>query len=372
MATDDMGLDLPVVGSTAGPTYATKNNTAFEAIDDHDHTSGNGVQIPTAGINIDAPLSMNNQELTDTDVVHFAGRDEVSYTNRSIYFLSSDGEFYVRDGGGNVIQMTDSGSLNASLLGGISGDYGGSTEDLTYSNSSKIFNFLQNTNHRAKIDTGDIRLFEPTSGISNAVSLKSPTSLAAAYDWILPGALPGSGTELVNVNSSGQLDTTADPSVTSVTASGAIQGATIEGTTSVTTAGLDILHGEQQYVLPLTNALMTNASLTLGATTRIQATSGAAQVQLPLVVPQFKRIKALYLLGDANGGGSSLFTMDLYQVSGTGTRTQIATDSVTSSGNVEIDLDGLTHTVAGWYYIDIQMQNASNQIFYCSVNFDYV
>ena len=369
-----MGLDLPTVGVTAGPTYASKNNAAFEAIDDHDHSSGNGVQIPTAGINIDADISVNGFEIHDVDVVEFDGRLIASQVNRSIYFLSTNGEFYVRDGAGNIVQITSGGSLNASLLGGISGDYGSGNEDLTYSNSSKIYNFLQNTNHRAKIDTGDIRLFEPTSGISNAVSIKSPTSLAAAYSWILPGALPGSGTELVNVNSSGQLDTTASPSVTALTASGAIQGATVEGTTSVETAGYDILHAERLVAVPLVGADITNGSLNYGATVKINATSAACQVRLGVPVYQGQRIKYVYCSIDPDTGGSSALQMDLYRVvSDPGTRTQIGTVSATTSSTAELEISGLTETVNGaWYYVDIQMPNSGNKLFNVYVGVDRV
>jgi hypothetical protein len=49
-----MTISLPTVGVTAGPTYASLVNAAFETVDAHDHTTGKGVQVPTAGININA------------------------------------------------------------------------------------------------------------------------------------------------------------------------------------------------------------------------------------------------------------------------------------------------------------------------------
>jgi hypothetical protein len=60
MATPYMGLVLPTVSVTPGPTYATENNTAFTTIDSHDHTSGKGVPIATAAININADLDFNS------------------------------------------------------------------------------------------------------------------------------------------------------------------------------------------------------------------------------------------------------------------------------------------------------------------------
>ena len=51
-----MGLILPTVGpgGDAGPTYATLIVDAFTTLDSHNHATGNGAQIGTAGILIDA------------------------------------------------------------------------------------------------------------------------------------------------------------------------------------------------------------------------------------------------------------------------------------------------------------------------------
>lgn len=54
-----MGLEIPTVGSTPGPTWATMLNTAFTTIDAHDHTSGKGIRVPSSGININADLDFN-------------------------------------------------------------------------------------------------------------------------------------------------------------------------------------------------------------------------------------------------------------------------------------------------------------------------
>jgi uncharacterized protein YjbI with pentapeptide repeats len=45
--TANMGLSVPSVNDT---DYPTSISDSFNAIDDHDHSSGNGVQIPSAGI----------------------------------------------------------------------------------------------------------------------------------------------------------------------------------------------------------------------------------------------------------------------------------------------------------------------------------
>ena len=59
-----MNLTLPTVSTTEGPEYATENNTAFTTVDSHNHTSGQGVQVPVAGLNINDDLSFLGFNLT--------------------------------------------------------------------------------------------------------------------------------------------------------------------------------------------------------------------------------------------------------------------------------------------------------------------
>lgn len=65
MATPNMSLTLPTVGVTVGPTWATQLNAALTTIDSHDHTSGKGVQIPAAALNIDGSVDFASNNLTD-------------------------------------------------------------------------------------------------------------------------------------------------------------------------------------------------------------------------------------------------------------------------------------------------------------------
>lgn len=59
LAQANMGLTIPTPGVTPGPTYATEISNDLVIIDAHNHTAGNGVQVPTAGLNINANLSFN-------------------------------------------------------------------------------------------------------------------------------------------------------------------------------------------------------------------------------------------------------------------------------------------------------------------------
>lgn len=65
-------------------------------------------------------------------------------------------------------------------------------------------------NFKATSDQGaTIRLFEDTDNGTNYVGWKAPASVATSYDAILPTAIPGSGTEYLTIDSTGQMDTTS-------------------------------------------------------------------------------------------------------------------------------------------------------------------
>ena len=116
MATANMTLVLPVVGVTVGPTYATLNNTAFETIDTHDHTTGNGVQVPTAGININANLEFNSNAAVELTFAAFESTTTPG-TNRSLW-TDATGDIYYKNSSGTDVQITN-GSAIAAVGSGV-------------------------------------------------------------------------------------------------------------------------------------------------------------------------------------------------------------------------------------------------------------
>ena len=116
MATTNMVLNLPVVGTTAGPTYATLNNTAFETIDAHDHTSGKGVQIPAAGLNINANLEFNSNAAIELSFIGLESQGSAPSTNLSVYVDASN-DLYYKNASGTSIQLTDGGTIAAAGSG---------------------------------------------------------------------------------------------------------------------------------------------------------------------------------------------------------------------------------------------------------------
>lgn len=204
--TPNMNLVLPTVSVTPGPEYATENNSAFEVVDAHDHTSGNGVQIPSAGINIDTDLSMNSQDLTNVRSVRFTNNQNALGAASDIgCAYEAGGNLYFNDASGTQIQLTAGGALNAASIGGIGGDYATSTASVYYTAIDSTYYFTSNTNTPATINMGSAVIREPSVS-SNSVTVKSASSLVSSYNLTLPATLPAS-TSAVSLSATGTLAT---------------------------------------------------------------------------------------------------------------------------------------------------------------------
>ena len=73
-STTFMNLSLPTVSVTLGPTWATQVNTAFETIDSHDHSSGKGTKVPSAGLNINANVDFNENAIQNLQFASYEQR----------------------------------------------------------------------------------------------------------------------------------------------------------------------------------------------------------------------------------------------------------------------------------------------------------
>ena len=205
MTTPNMTLILPVPGpaGTVGPTWASDLNTALELVDAHDHTSGNGVQVPSAGININGDLPMNENNLTEARTVRFEDQAASLTAGADIRIIySKNGELVYRDGSGNEVQITNGGSV-AGATGTITGM--AAPASASYSTISKSYTFNQGTSKPGKLNISDIGLVEFDNATAQPVTLKSPAALAAAYSLTMPGDLPLT-TQHMTVSPTGEID----------------------------------------------------------------------------------------------------------------------------------------------------------------------
>ena len=150
--TSNMSLLQPSVGVDSGPQWATDLNTSIGLIDTHNHASGNGVQINVGGINIDADLEMNANDLTEVRTVRMenqAAALTASTDKRCIYNVA--GDLYYNNEDGTAIQITDA-AIIANSISGMTG----TNASVTYNDTTKRFTFLQDTNETAALSCEDI------------------------------------------------------------------------------------------------------------------------------------------------------------------------------------------------------------------------
>ncbi len=198
--TPNMGLTNPTVSTTVGPDYARQISADLDLLDAHDHSPNFGPPVPTSGLNINADLSFQSNDATMLRSTQYDDQTAAlpSTDLRAVYAFG--GNLYYNNGSGSNVQIT-SGSSIVGTAGSINGLPSG-TAAVNYNSGSGTFQFLQATTTPANMSTGGIAIIEATAGKTNAVTLQSPTSLAASYTLIQPAALPGS-TKFLTVASDG-------------------------------------------------------------------------------------------------------------------------------------------------------------------------
>lgn len=135
-----LSMSLPDVLITTGSDYATQINNAFLVID-----ALVGQSFTPSQLNINQDLSFQNHNPTNQRSSRFTNQ------TASLALASDVNELYVQNGdlyyvdvSGNQVQLTVNGTLNAALVGGITG-LGGTNAGLLYSAGSTTFTLLANT-----------------------------------------------------------------------------------------------------------------------------------------------------------------------------------------------------------------------------------
>jgi hypothetical protein len=182
-----MGLTQPVVLGTVGPTYATEINGDLLTIDQHDHSSGKGVQVTQAGLNITGDLSYHTHSATALHSAGFTDQATPSLSGLNLYF--SGGEIFAATNFGNV-QLTLNGSVNTGASGNISGLT--SPASASYSSITKTFTWQQDTNKAAHMNMANAIIARGATTSENTWTLTPSATLASSLTMTFPDAYPGS------------------------------------------------------------------------------------------------------------------------------------------------------------------------------------
>lgn len=198
----NMGLIIPVVGTDPGPDWANNLNASLTTLDGHNHTPGYGVQITPSGLNINADLPLNNNNATLIRTVRFNPQSSTPSNPNDLGCLYESGvDLYYVDGSGNVIRITQSGSV-AGATGTITGLPSGTA---SASFASSTFTFQSATNTPAFLSSGPVAIGNNTVG-SPQVTVFPPSAIATNYSIFLP-PIP-SINSLVSITPSGVMGTT--------------------------------------------------------------------------------------------------------------------------------------------------------------------
>lgn len=321
-----MSLTIPTLNGDPG-VWDTYLSASLETIDLHDHTTGKGVKVPSAGLNINADLTFAGYAATNLKAAAFTTQASYS-TNSSLWVKTSDGELYWRNATGTDVKVTSGASLNLSLVGGIAGDYAAASASLYYDDAAEAYRFLEAApapNDWSYVKAGGVDVYEHASGIANYVALRSPAALAATYTVTFPAAVPGS-TQLVQVSSAGAM-TFSNTVVNSLTMT-ANAHITVSGTGQ-------FKHGDRVRALSPYNFVgdgnwSVTGSVTFADVGYISATA-AGRCAIPINLDEGERIKSV-VFARYGDGVADFSAIEVFKLASNGTVTDI-TAAPTSENN---------------------------------------
>lgn len=318
--TQNMGLTVPDVSVTTGPQWAQQINSDLSIIDSHNHAPGSGVQIPTAGININDDLSFNQSwSALDVKSVGFTSQASAISTALINRLYVVNGNLYYNDNAGNQIPITVSGGV-AGSLGNITGLV--APASASYSPGTTTFSWQSNSNVPALMNCGPVLVRPPTVS-SFGVSLESPTGLGVNQSLTLP-ARPASQSLITMSNGGVQTTATVNSTLTLTASSLTVANSGITATQLATACVSPIKMGSATY----------NKSSSTGNAYTISAST--TPVSVPALSMIFSAVNTrpivIALENDQSGVAStigSLASWGIYvEVAGT---TQVANSSFTAS-----------------------------------------
>lgn len=375
-----LGITLPTVGVTAGPTWATNLNTALSTV-----ISVLETKVTPAGMDINADLSYRSSGTSyrakDVKALSLTNQDSVlaAATYATTLFSSdSDGELYYNDNAGRQVQITTNGAVNVSTSGGITGTgYGASSVEVNWVAASSRYDMKSGAgaNDYASVLANDILL---NDGSANTLTIAAP-SLAADYTLTLPNAVAASNGSLVTMSTAGALAATMAPSVTTVTTSGLITaggGVTASADQHVTVSGSGkFKHGARELCISGANFHPSAETTDFTRQTYITHNSATdADYVAAIPLPVGCRITSIVIYM-THGTGTGNRTYTLYRTAlATGTSTDLGNDGdTTSASDVTITLAAINHTILtlNAYTLFIELRESGDIIKGAVINYDH-
>lgn len=197
----NMSLVVPSVGVDPFPDWANNINADLSILDGHNHSPGFGVAINPTGIVINADLPFNSNNATLLRSARFAPQISPipnSGLDVGCLYVSGNEVYYNDVSGGNQVQITNNGSVNAGA-GSITGLPSGTA---SASFSAGTFVWQSATATAANMDFGSAILRNSTAS-SKGLTLQPPAAMAADITETLP-AIPAV-TSFMQMDNSGNM-----------------------------------------------------------------------------------------------------------------------------------------------------------------------
>ncbi len=381
------GIVLPTRGSPGSGLWADAVDAALALLDAHDHTSGKGARVPTAGISINADLTFGGLYApTNLQRLSFASVAALASNSKSLFVSDGSGglvasELYWRSIGGVNVRLTSGSALNvAAFTGGIGGDYASAGAALAFDDSNKRYTFKDGAANWARLASGDMRLFETGTAESVFVGLAAPAALAGSYTITMPLAAPGS-TALVQMDSVGVLTASnvtigGTPNFTGAVTMAA--GLTLGSNQNVTLSGTgDLKHGSRTLVVsggafqPGNNYSSSNIFFdpTSGQWNMNVAPSDTLGANIPLRAGD--RITQIVWFYNKNTSSSGM-VFELTTRNGTTVAT-IDTSSDVTSGGTSTTRSSINHPIVSGdaTFLNVQSSNSLHRFFHAVITYDH-
>jgi hypothetical protein len=206
-----LGMPIPIPGVTSSGFWEAYIVQALNKLSSHDHTTGKGAGLSQSSFTVTSNFDMKSFGIISSTFVGFSNPAALTVVppSGSLYFVN--GEFYIKDGSGNVIQLTSGGSINTSLLGGFTGDYASANAFVSYSATTERYEFYTGVNSpsqdkMATIVAGAVTI-RSTTAAKNVYGLTLQTSgnISSNFGWTLPDAQGTNTNNILNLSSTGTI-----------------------------------------------------------------------------------------------------------------------------------------------------------------------
>ena len=332
---------VPPVG-TAGTAYATQVNSFLTEVKGRLEA-----KVPLSSLQ-PGELNLFNNPVSNAQYVGLY--EQTALPTLPIGALQSFGGdlYWVSPSG--AAKITTGSALNAAGIGGITGDYGGiNPAQFRFVDVDETFYAYDNFGLGNWARVGG-RSFDVYGAVAGTNRVRITWAGSTSYTITLPAAAPGSGTGIVQMDSTGLM--TASATVTGITVTGTStlnDTVTLAANKNLVLSGTGVIsHGEysEAFLCALSYVPESGASYTIvgGAGPYINVSAGET-VHFNVPVQAGRRIKKIKLSG-VGSGGSTTPTVDLWLLSSAGSASASFTTSSSLSGAITAAFE-YTYTVIG-------------------------